>query len=223
MSGQAGPRLAVGPQDLSGGQGTGSCPTPGHSTNELKSREDPCGGTGLAGAAPLKGGAWGRGVPGLGVITGREEGDPSLLPRYRLAYPGSLPQSQAVQCPCPDLEAPWGSGAEGQHAGQGWNVSLLWLAVDSGPPGSGAHEGMYGGYHTSIGLRLPKEAPVPPSCGFSAPAGKGSSLFQASRERGGGRIPWDAGGWRVVEGVLRGGSPWPGKGAEANRGFLLQN
>lgn len=31
-------------------------------------------------------------------------------------------------------------------------MSLLWLAGDSGPPGSGEHEGMYGGecYHTNV-------------------------------------------------------------------------
>lgn len=30
------------------------------------------------------------------------------------------------------------SEAKDQHAGQGWNVSLLWLAGDCGPPGSGS-------------------------------------------------------------------------------------
>lgn len=150
---------------------------------------------------------WGRGAPGLGVITGREGGDPSLLPRVQAGLPW-LPYSEpGIQCPCPDLEAPWGSGAKGQHAGQGWNVSLLWLAVDSGPPGSGAREGMYGGYHTSIGLRLPKEALVPPTVGSGPPPGKAVS------EAGTG-YPGVWGGVVVV--VLRGRSPWPGKGAAAN-------
>lgn len=222
MSGQAGPRLAVGPQDLSGGQGTRSCPTPGPSTNELKSREDPCGGTGLAGAAPFKGGAEGGVFLGWVSSRGGKKETPASCPEYRLAYPGSLPQSQAVQCPCPDLEAPWGSGAKGQHAGQGWNVSLLWLAVDSGPPGSGAHEGMYGGSHTSIGLRLLKEALVLPTVGSVPPLGKAVFPFPSVLGARWGPDTLGFGGWGG-EGSLRGRSPRPEKGAEANRGFLLQN
>lgn len=38
-------------------------------------------------------------------------------------------------------------------------MSLLWLAGDSGPPGSGVHEGKYGDYHTSTDLRLLEGAP----------------------------------------------------------------
>ena len=131
---------------------------------------------------------WGlRGAPGLCVI-GREGGGPQPPSQNRgglsgwaltgQAYPDSLPQSQATQHPCPDLEVHWGSDAKGQHAGQGWNVSLLWLAGDSGPPGSGVHEGMYGDYHTSTDLRLLEE---PPELDTMPPVGeKLSSLFASN-------------------------------------------
>lgn len=60
-------------------------------------------------------------------------------------------------------------------------MSLLWLAGDNGPPGSGVHEGMYGGYHTSIDLRLLEGALSASGTGFNAPCwGKLSSLFQAT-------------------------------------------
>lgn len=44
-------------------------------------------------------------------------------------------------------------------------MSLLWLAGDSGPPGSGEHEGMYGGecYHTNVDHGLLGGAPMPPA------------------------------------------------------------
>lgn len=97
------------------------------------------------------------------------------------AYPDSLPQSQATQHPCPDLEAHCGSEAKGRHAGQGWNVLLLWLAGDNGPPGSGVHEGMYGGYHTSIDLRLPSGGALSTSdTGFNAPFWGGEAVFPFS-------------------------------------------
>lgn len=42
-------------------------------------------------------------------------------------------------------------------------MSLLWLAGDSGPPGSGEHEGMYGGecYHTNVDHGLLGGHPCP--------------------------------------------------------------
>lgn len=95
------------------------------------------------------------------------------------AYPDSLPQGQATQCPCPDLEAHCESEAKGRHAGQGWNVSLLWLAGDGGPPGSGVHEGMYGDYHTSIDLRLLEGALSVSGTGFNAPY-RGEAAFPFS-------------------------------------------
>lgn len=73
------------------------------------------------------------------------------------------------------------SEANGQHAGQGWNVSLLWLDGDSGPPGSGEHEGMYGGgcNHTNIDLGLLEGHPLPLALGSMPPAGvKLSSFFK---------------------------------------------
>ena len=99
---------------------------------------------------------------------GKKE-SPSLLPspgpgHNRAGQPQARPcQARITQTPflrarplnpCPDLQAQGDSEAKGQHAGQGWNVSLLWLAGDSGPPGSGAHEGMYGDHHTGTDLRL---------------------------------------------------------------------
>lgn len=59
-------------------------------------------------------------------------------------------------------------------------MSLLWLAGDSGPPGSGEHEGMYGGgHHTNIDLGLLEGHPVPLVLGSVPTAGvKLSSLFR---------------------------------------------
>lgn len=64
-----------------------------------------------------------------------------------------------------------GSEAKGQHAGQGWNVSLLWLAGDGGPPGSGEHEGMCGGYRTNMDRGLLEGRPAPLALGSVLPAG----------------------------------------------------
>lgn len=92
----------------------------------------------------------------MGVIGGGKKERPSLLPRRQQglsgwaltgqASPDALPQSQAILQPALTWRPTACGGAEacGQHAGQGWNVSLLWLAGDSGPPGSGVHEGMDG-------------------------------------------------------------------------------
>lgn len=57
-------------------------------------------------------------------------------------------------------------------------MSLLWLAGDSGPPGSGEHErNVWGGHHTNIDLGLLEGHPVPLVLGSMPPAGvKLSSL-----------------------------------------------
>lgn len=57
-------------------------------------------------------------------------------------------------------------------------MTLLWLAGGSGPPGSGVHEGMYGGYHTSTDRRLPEGAPSASGTGLNASCwGKASFPF----------------------------------------------
>lgn len=61
-------------------------------------------------------------------------------------------------------------------------MSLLWLAGDSGPPGSGEHEGMYGGecYHTNVDHGLLGGHPAPLALGSMPPAGvklSSSSFF----------------------------------------------
>lgn len=212
-SGAPGPKWKV--------RGTRSSPTSGPSRDELKSKEDPFGGTGLAGAPPVW---WGwRVLPGCVTGEGRrrasasfpeQKGSLGLGPHGR-AYPDSLPQSQATRRPCPDLEVHWGSEARGQHAGQGWNVSSLWLAGDSGPPGSGAHEGMYGGYHTSTDLRLLGGAPRACCTGYSAPC-RGKAVFSFCKQLG-----CEVGaGYSRTEGVRGGGAertaPGQGQGTEAN-------
>lgn len=145
LSGQAGPRLAVGPPDLSGGWGgTRSYPTLGPSTDELKSKEDPFGGTGFVGAIPFQV-VVGAGVL-LGVTRGSEEGEPQPpsqntggLSGWALtgqAYPDSLPQSETTQNPCPDLEPTGGQrpkvsmlGRAGMCHHFGWLGTVVLLAV----------------------------------------------------------------------------------------------
>lgn len=62
-------------------------------------------------------------------------------------------------------------------------MSLLWLAGDNGPPGSGAHEGMYGGYHTSIDLSLLEGALSAFGTGFNAPSwGEAAFPFSSNLE-----------------------------------------
>lgn len=97
-------------------------------------------------------------------------------------------------------------------------MSLLWLAGDSGPPGSGEHEGIYGGYHTSIDLRFQGSPPVPLALGSMPPAGEKLSSFFELLYLGGGwdLIPWDEVG---CQRVLRGRSPWPGKGGRGQLRF----
>lgn len=59
-------------------------------------------------------------------------------------------------------------------------MSLLWLAGDGGPPGSGEHEGMYGGYRTNMDHGLLEGCPVPLALGSMLPAGiklSSSSFF----------------------------------------------
>lgn len=200
LAGQAGLSLAVGSQDLSGvGEDLGVSLPWGPSTDELKSIEDPFGGTGLAGAMPLR--VQDRGGVLLDQVSlegGKES--PSLLPRPRPSQkrtdqPQGGPSQgrltltsffrvRPLNAPALTWRPQWGLEVKGQHAGQGWNVSLLWLAGDSGPPGSGEHEGMYGDYHGSIDLRLPEEGcPVSLAPGSTHPPGeKLSSPLQAAWE-----------------------------------------
>lgn len=166
LAGQAGPRLAVGPRTRVEGGGKGAAlvwAPPQMSSSPKRVHVE---------------GLVGQGLHLLGQeVRGGKEGH-SLRPRVQQgpsgwalagqAHPDSPSRSRATQRPCPDLETPWGSEARGQHAGQGWNVTLLWLAGDSGPPGSGVREGMYRGYHTSTDLRRPEEAPSASRTGCNA-------------------------------------------------------
>jgi hypothetical protein len=121
----------------------------------LKSKEDLFGRTSLAGVG------WERVCFWAGCHQG--EGRGVLLPPAQIlarpasrllgqvlmgqAYPDSLLRVRPLSVPTLTWRL---SETKGQHAGQDWNVSLLWLAGDSGPPGSGEHEGMYGGYHSHV-------------------------------------------------------------------------
>lgn len=72
-----------GAPDLSGvGEGQGAALPWGPSIDESKSTEDPCGGTGLAGAVPLCGGGGGGGGVLLDRVSleGGKKESPSLLP-----------------------------------------------------------------------------------------------------------------------------------------------
>lgn len=63
--------------------GTRSCPTLSPSTDELKSKEDPFGGTGLAGATPFPVGVGGRVLLGWVSPGGGKKESLSLLPRVQ--------------------------------------------------------------------------------------------------------------------------------------------
>lgn len=145
FSGQAGPRLAVGPPRSKWRVwGTRSYPTLGPSTDELKSKEDPFGGTGFVGVISFQV-AVGAGVL-LGVTRGSEEGEPqppSLntggLSGWALtgqAYPDSLLPCETTQNPSPDLE-PTGDqrpkvsmlGRAGMCHYFGWLGTVVLLAV----------------------------------------------------------------------------------------------
>nr|KAF6349015.1 hypothetical protein mMyoMyo1_011602 [Myotis myotis] len=124
--------------------GTRSYPTLGPSTDELKSKEDPFGGTGFVGAIPFQV-VVGAGVL-LGVTRGSEEGEPQPpsqntggLSGWALtgqAYPDSLPQSETTQNPCPDLEPTGGQRPKVSMLGRagmchyfGWLGTVVLLAV----------------------------------------------------------------------------------------------
>lgn len=69
------------------------------------------------------------------------------------------PQSQATQCPCPDLDPVGGHRPRVSMLGRAGMCHYFGWLGDSGPPGSGEHEGMYGGATTLIQMVASSEAP----------------------------------------------------------------